>query len=87
MVDLGAGFGRWLVKGATAVRQCHGDLPIRLIGVEAEPTHFEWLKQHFNDNGLDPAQHELIEAAVDGAGTHGPLLCRQARRMVGAKDL
>ena len=66
MVDLGAGFGRWLVKGAAAVRQCHGDLPIKLIGVEAEPTHFEWLKQHFNDNGLDPAQHELIEAAVDG---------------------
>jgi FkbM family methyltransferase len=66
MVDLGAGFGRWLVKGAAAVRQCHGNLPIKLIGVEAEPTHFEWLKQHFNDNGLDPAQHELIEAAVDG---------------------
>ena len=66
MVYLGAGYGRWLVKGAAAVRQCHGDLPIKLIGVEAEPTHFEWLKQHFNDNGLDPAQHELIEAAVDG---------------------
>jgi FkbM family methyltransferase len=65
MVELGAGYGRWLVRGATAVRRHRGDLPIRLIGVEAEPTHFEWLKQHFNDNGVDPAQHELIEAAVD----------------------
>ena len=65
MVELGAGFGRWLVRGATAVRRQRGDLPIRLVGVEAEPTHLEWLKQHFNDNDVDPAQHELIEAAVD----------------------
>jgi FkbM family methyltransferase len=65
MVELGAGFGRWLVKGAFAVRRCHGDLPIRLVGVEAEPTRVQWLKQHFEDNGIDPTQHELIEAAVD----------------------
>jgi FkbM family methyltransferase len=65
MVELGAGYGRWLVRAAAAVRRRSGELPIRLIGVEAEPTHFEWLKQHFEDNGIDPAQHELIEAAVD----------------------
>jgi hypothetical protein len=32
--------------------------------VEAEPTHFQWMLQHFRDNGLDPADHDLIEAAV-----------------------
>jgi FkbM family methyltransferase len=41
-----------------------------LIGIEAEPTHFEWMKRHFEDNGLDPKLHTLIKAAVakrDGA--------------------
>jgi FkbM family methyltransferase len=65
MIELGAGYGRWLVRAALAVKQYHGDLPIKLIGVEAEPTHFRWLKQHFRDNGIDPDKHELIEAAVD----------------------
>jgi FkbM family methyltransferase len=65
MIELGAGFGRWLVRGARAVRQYHGDLPTRLVGVEADPTHFEWMLQNFRDNGLDPAAHQLVEAAVD----------------------
>ena len=65
MIELGAGYGRWLVRAALAVKRHHGDLPIKLIGVEAEPTHFQWLKQHLRDNGIDPAEHKLIEAAVD----------------------
>ena len=65
MIELGAGYGRWLVRAALAVKRYHGDLPIKLIGVEAEPTHFRWLKQHLRDNGIDPDEHELIEAAVD----------------------
>lgn len=63
MVALGAGWGRWLVAAALAVRQL-SDIPIRLVGVEAEPTHFQWMKQHFRDNGIDPEDHDLIEAAV-----------------------
>ena len=65
IIELGAGYGRWLVRAALAVKRYHGDLPIKLIGVEAEPTHFRWLKQHLRDNGIDPDEHELIEAAVD----------------------
>jgi FkbM family methyltransferase len=65
MIELGAGYGRWLVIAAIAVRKYHGDLPMKLIGVEAEPTHMQWMKDHFRDNGLDPEQHMLIEAAVD----------------------
>jgi len=64
MAALGAGWGRWLVAGAFAARQ--RGLPSRLIGVEAEPTHFQWMRQHFADNGLNPADHQLIEAAASG---------------------
>ena len=66
MIELGAGYGRWLVNAAVAAAQRRaGDLRIKLVGVEAEPTHFAWLKQHFEDNGLDPAEHVLIEGAID----------------------
>jgi len=63
MVALGAGWGRWLVAAGLAVRQFSG-IPCRLIGVEAEPTHFQWMLQHFRDNDLDPADHDLIQAAA-----------------------
>lgn len=65
MIELGAGYGRWLVNAAAAARQRRGDLRITLVGVEAEPTHFAWMTQHFQDNGLDPQKHVLIEAAID----------------------
>ncbi len=65
MIELGAGWGRWLVNAAAALRYYSG-LPCRLIGVEAEPTHFRWMRMHFRDNGLDPDRHQLIQAAVAG---------------------
>jgi FkbM family methyltransferase len=63
MVELGAGYGRWLVRGAAAIRQ-RPDCTFRGIGVEAEPGHFRWLKQHFRDNDIDPATMDLRWAAV-----------------------
>jgi FkbM family methyltransferase len=63
MAALGSGWGRWLVAGAFAAAQL-GRTPCRLVGVEAEPTHFQWMLEHFRDNNLDPNQHELIEAAA-----------------------
>lgn len=65
MVALGAGWGRWLVAAALAVKQ-YSQIPCRLIGVEAEPTHFQWMLQHFRDNGMDPSDHDLIEGAASG---------------------
>jgi FkbM family methyltransferase len=72
MAELGAGFGRWLVAGACAIRQRRPDLAIRLIGVEAEPTHFGWMKEHLRDNGINPDNHRLIQAAAtsDGRPVH-----------------
>jgi FkbM family methyltransferase len=66
MVELGAGFGRWLMRGAAAVR-CRGGCSFRGVGVEAEPEHFRWLKRHLRDNGVAEDDLELIWAAVGPA--------------------
>lgn len=64
MIELGAGYGTWLVRAALAVRRYHRILPFLLVGVEGEPTHFQWMEQHFHDNGLDPGEHRLFNGAV-----------------------
>ncbi|HXN08053.1 MAG TPA: FkbM family methyltransferase [Candidatus Acidoferrales bacterium] len=68
MFELGAGFGRWLVAAVCAARQKHPGMRFELVGVEPEPTHFTWMKQHFVDNGLNPREHTLLEAVVNGTG-------------------
>jgi hypothetical protein len=68
MVELGAGWGRWLVNAVFAYRQLHPDGTLRLVGVEAEPTHFRGLTQHRQTNGIDLADADLIEAAVASRG-------------------
>ena len=69
-VELGAGFGRWTVNAAAAIRRYRPDLKYRLLAVEAEPTHFRWLKQHTRANGLRRWSRagtcKLIHAAVSG---------------------
>jgi FkbM family methyltransferase len=62
-MELGAGFGPWSVAGALAARRL-GIKKIRLYAVEADAEHFQFLRQHFADNGLDPNEHALFEAAV-----------------------
>lgn len=63
MVELGAGFGRWVVRAAFALKQFNGQLPYRLVAVEAEPVTFKWMGQHFQDNGVDAGKHRLLHAA------------------------
>lgn len=63
MVELGAGWGRWLINGAAAARQC-AITELCLVGVEAEPTHYRWMEQHFADNGVSSESRRLVEAAV-----------------------
>ncbi len=63
MMELGAGYGPWLVAGARAARLRElGD--VRLLGVEADPGRYALMRQHFLDNDLDPEAHTLICAAV-----------------------
>jgi FkbM family methyltransferase len=73
MIELGAGFGRWSVRAATAVQRL-APMPVHLIAVEADPVHFGWIAGHFADNGIDPARHTLIRAAVTGGAASRPFL-------------
>ncbi len=63
MLELGAGWGRWLTNAAFALRESSG-LPYTLVGVEAEPTHFAWMEEHLRENGVDLDRCRLIQAAV-----------------------
>jgi FkbM family methyltransferase len=67
MVEVGAGYGRWLVAAACAIRRFR-PMPVKLVGIEAEGAHFRMMEQHFRDNGFDPGEHSLIEAACNGDG-------------------
>jgi len=76
MIELGAGFGRWLANAAGALRSiiAENGSPARLsaprlIAVEAEPQHYEWIAQHLADNDIafDPADlHWAASAPSDG---------------------
>lgn len=68
-MELGAGFGPWSVAGALAA-QSRGIQQIRLYAVEGDSNHYRFLRQHFLDNGLNPDEHMLFEAAV-GAHSGG----------------
>jgi FkbM family methyltransferase len=64
MIDLGAGYGRWSVRAAFALKQYNDQLPYRLIAVEAEPVVYKWMGLHFSDNGVDASKHSLIHGAI-----------------------
>lgn len=65
MAELGAGWGPWLVRGALAARQRTDKITkVELLGVEADPRHFEWMKDHFRDNSLNPDEHHMIFGAA-----------------------
>ncbi|MBN8965587.1 MAG: hypothetical protein J0H89_09460 [Rhizobiales bacterium] len=66
MVELGAGYGRWTGRAACALRLQYPSMPAHFIAVEAEPTHFAWMKEHFKINGIDPANYTLVQAPVTG---------------------
>jgi hypothetical protein len=64
MAALGAGWGRWLAAGSALASQVGHDY--RLLGVEAEPKHFEWLLRHFRENGIAENRYIAVNAAATG---------------------
>ena len=62
MIELGAGWGRWISRAFMALKQKFPTMPYTLVGVEAEPTHFQWMKEHCEYNKI---QATLINAAVN----------------------
>jgi FkbM family methyltransferase len=65
MVELGAGYGRWLMRAASAL-QNKRECTFCSVAVEPEPDHFRWLLQNYRDNGIEPTEHDLTWAAIGG---------------------
>jgi FkbM family methyltransferase len=63
VVELGAGWGPWLVAAHAAARQ-RGIRDIHLIGVEGCKEHADSMHQHFVDNDIPPERHTLIHGAI-----------------------
>jgi FkbM family methyltransferase len=61
-----------MVSAAALCRQ--RGLPFTLIGVEAEPSHFEWIKWVLRDNDIDPDEHHLWYGAAADRDADGILL-------------
>jgi FkbM family methyltransferase len=71
-VELGAGYGPWIVTAWKAMQRTAAR-PVRLVGVEMVEQHFRWMREHLVNNGIDPAGHTLIRAAVsdrEGEGAY-----------------
>jgi FkbM family methyltransferase len=64
MVELGAGFGWWGINAAAALRRDYPGKPGRIILVEAEPRHYQFLQMAVADNPLPGIQYDTIQAAV-----------------------
>jgi len=62
-VSLGASYGAQLV-GAWKALKAVNDLPARLVAVEAVPENCAWIRQHMTNNGIDPDDHTIIQAAI-----------------------
>jgi Methyltransferase FkbM domain len=62
-VSLGAAYGGQLTLAAKAVAAINA-LPFRLVGVEPVPENCTWMRRHLADNGLDPEQHWIVQAAL-----------------------
>ena len=61
--EIGAGWGAWLIRGAASYRQI-SETPMKLIAAEADRTHYEYIFEHFEDNGIDPNAHDIVWAGV-----------------------
>uniref|UniRef100_UPI0035CC7346 FkbM family methyltransferase n=1 Tax=uncultured Sphingomonas sp. TaxID=158754 RepID=UPI0035CC7346 len=62
-VELGAGWGSWSVTAGHVARRCERG-PIRLYAVEAGVARLDNIRQHYRNNGFDPAAHSIVNAAV-----------------------
>jgi hypothetical protein len=63
MVTLGAAFGYQAVAGYRAL-QLLNPMPYKLVAVEPIPENMEWIRRNMRDNGIDPDEQWLIEAAI-----------------------
>ena len=67
MIELGAGWGKWIVRAVAALRQVNPQLPHTVIGVEADPINFSLMELHVQDNNVNPDEYYLIQSSVSDA--------------------
>lgn len=63
VVELGAGWGPWLVSAAKAAERV-GIHDLTLVGVEGSLGHVKFMREHLADNSIDPALHRVIHGVV-----------------------
>lgn len=71
MMTLGACYGNQAVRSYLAL-QALNPLPAKLVAVEPVPENIEMTRKHFRDNGIDPDDHWIIEAAM--SDSNAPVL-------------
>jgi FkbM family methyltransferase len=63
MITLGALFGYQAV-GSYRALQLFNPMPCKLVAVEPIPENIGWIKRHMRDNGIDPDDHWVLQAAI-----------------------
>ena len=62
-VSLGAAYGAQLV-GAWKTLQAVNPMPAHLVAVDPVPANCAWTRKHMADNGINPDEHSIIQAAL-----------------------
>lgn len=63
LVECGAGWGPWVGRGYVAARN-KSKKNISIIAVEGEPTHYEYMTEHFADNNIPESHTDAILGVV-----------------------
>jgi len=63
MITLGALHGYQAVGACRALQKLN-PMPYKLVAVEPIPQNMEWIRCHMRDNGIDPEEQWLIQAAI-----------------------
>lgn len=66
VIELGAGYGQWMVTSIMAYKALHPNQPAHGMALEAEKTHYEWLRRHVQKNlgGYADVRTDLLYAAA-----------------------
>lgn len=66
VVELGAGYGQWMVTAIIAFKALKPEGNVHGLAVEADSTHYNWLQEHVENNldRFDGVRHELVMAAA-----------------------
>lgn len=64
MIELGAGWGTWSAVGAAAAKQRSDIHSVEIVAIEADETHYDWMRRHFATNDLQGESVHLVQGAV-----------------------